>query len=93
MIQFHGGPLGDLGHFFNNPVGPAPGQIRDGLLTRASVLFSKKSYGHPRVSPCRGVTAAAWSWDLALGGHFPGMALLLQERPRAHTAGFILDPT
>jgi hypothetical protein len=36
VIQIHGGPLGDLGHFFNDSGEPAPGQIRNGFLTRAS---------------------------------------------------------
>ena len=49
MIQIHVGAFCHLGHSFNNPVGPAPGQIRNGYLTRASVLFSKRKL---RPSPC-----------------------------------------
>ena len=71
VIQILAGHLGDLGHFFNNPVGPAPGQIRRGFSMRASVLFSKKSYSHPRVSPCLYISRrrrgpGIWPW----GGSF-----------------------
>ena len=45
---------------------PTPGRTRIGFLTRVSVLFSKKKiYTHPRLSPYRGATTAAWAWGVA----------------------------
>jgi hypothetical protein len=70
-----------MGHFFDKTKGPAPTQIRDGFLTRASVLVSKKFTATPVWSPC-GPLPGCHGGGVVLGsglggGHFSGLALLL----------------